>query len=226
MDQAGRLTRMRKGAAAGAGTSDPFVRFEASLVLFCLFVLFVCLFVCFLIYRACPSGPRHAHTGDDRCKKQTCVLSSPRFEVMGARDGDAAAERSREKQRSKVVKQSVRPRWEQRFAFGVAHARAAVRCRVFDYDEASGADFMGRFDLPLGNLGDRRARRAWFVLGDEKTGRVDRPRGEVCVCSDRARNSSALAGRGAQTAAVGASRSRPRARSRGYRALARLRAMI
>ena len=129
MDGPSHLARMRKGANANAGSSDPFVRFV----------------------------------------------------LLGARDGDTTTPgKSKEKHRSKVIRASVRPRWEQRFTFGLTHAGAVLRARVYDHDDASSPDFMGRCDVRCGGFNDRRSHRSWFRLTDDsKEGRFDKQRGEL-----------------------------------------------
>ena len=125
-------------------------------------------------------GPGHLAHAQGRGRRRG--LSDPfvRFELLGARGGDTTTPgKSKEKHRSKVIRAWC-GRAGSRPAFGLTHAGAVLRARVYDRDDASSPDFMGRCDVRCGGFNDRRSHRSWFRLTDDsKEGRFDKQRGEL-----------------------------------------------
>ena len=65
------------------------------------------------------------------------------------------------------MKKNLNPEWNEVFTFPVKSADAVIKCVVEDYDMASGNDEMGRFDINVGALADRRELRQWYHLAGE-----------------------------------------------------------
>ena len=100
--------------------------------------------------------------------------SDPYFTLTVADGGDRA--------KTTVKKRNLNPVYKETFKLACPQdLDASVEILVEDYDVAGENDFMGKVVIPLAPMAAGNAHRAWYTLGDEKTGRPDgvQMRGQV-----------------------------------------------
>ena len=82
--------------------------------------------------------------------------------------------------KSTTKKKDLNPVWIEEFKFAAFDSKTSLRMRVMDHDEVSKDDFMGRADVKMGTLRDKRIQRLNLKLAGE-AGRFEEERGEIEV---------------------------------------------
>jgi len=95
------------------------------------------------------------------------VMDKNMFSKGGSSDPLVTFTLGEEKQKSSTKKKTLEPEWNEVFKFPVKSDRAILNVVVDDYDMASGNDFMGKFEVDVGQLGNRSELRKWFPLCSE-----------------------------------------------------------
>ena len=82
------------------------------------------------------------------------------------------------RRKSSVRKTTLRPYWNEVFAFPVEDATQTLEVVVDDWDLLSGNDFMGRVPIKVGQFADRQRHKQWYKLrGNAKPGASSPSRG-------------------------------------------------
>ena len=95
------------------------------------------------------------------------VMDKNMFSKGGSSDPLVNFSVGEEKQKSTTKKKTLEPEWNEIFKFPVKSDRAKLNVVVDDYDMASGNDFMGKFEVDVGQLANRSELRQWFPLCSE-----------------------------------------------------------
>jgi len=111
------------------------------------------------------------------------VMDKNMFSSGGSSDPVVKLRYDKEVLKSKVVKKTLNPVWMERFHFDrvlSTISKNTVEIIVEDYD-LNGNDFMGKVNIPLVSLKDRKELRMWQKLENEKGTNDGKERGELLV---------------------------------------------
>eukprot|EP00727_Mastigamoeba_balamuthi_P009433 m51a1_g5111 hypothetical protein (1015) ;mRNA; f:342713-346810 len=72
------------------------------------------------------------------------------------------------KHRSKTIKKTLNPRWDEKFSFKNVNMQDSLIVEVWDWDAIGSDDFLGVFDVPLCTLSDGKPKECRYVLEPKK----------------------------------------------------------
>ena len=111
------------------------------------------------------------------------VMDKNMFSSGGSSDPVVKLQYDKEVLKSKVIKKSLNPVWMGRFHFDrvlSTISKNMVEIIIEDYD-LNGNDFMGKVNIPLVSLKDRKEQRMWRKLENEKGTNDGKYRGELLL---------------------------------------------
>eukprot|EP01119_Soliformovum_irregulare_P013041 TRINITY_DN3438_c0_g1_i1.p1 TRINITY_DN3438_c0_g1~~TRINITY_DN3438_c0_g1_i1.p1 ORF type:complete len:195 (+),score=65.14 TRINITY_DN3438_c0_g1_i1:80-586(+) len=94
--------------------------------------------------------------------KEARYLSA--MDVSGKSDPYCKIKLESQEYKTKTIKKSLNPKWDQDYEFFVTERRAELEIHVFDWDRFSKDEFMGRMSLKIGNMKDGETAEHWYKL--------------------------------------------------------------
>ena len=95
------------------------------------------------------------------------VMDKNMFSKGGSSDPLISFKIGDEVVKSTTKKKTLAPEWNEKFSLPVKSSTGKVTIVCDDHDMASGNDFMGQFDVLMGDFSGRKEVRKWFALGGE-----------------------------------------------------------
>eukprot|EP00961_Rhodomonas_salina_P232385 3139742-Rhodomonas_salina.1 len=77
---------------------------------------------------------------------------------------------SGQQRKTKTIKQTINPKWNESFDFEIGRPAGQVSVRVYDYDRFNSHDFLGQVELNLANLSLEAVQEGWYDLQPRGSG--------------------------------------------------------
>jgi len=95
----------------------------------------------------------------------------PRMDLFGASDAYIQMQLGRKTKKTKVLKNTLHPRWYEHYVLPVEKTTSLLTLRMFDWNRIGAHDFMGQVVIPVGNCDEHESGSdRWYEMTEEDTG--------------------------------------------------------